>query len=689
MNTGVIITITILLILVVAVVVFVIFTNLDITIKIVITAVSVIIFTILSIFILYRMKSSRLIKRKTLISKKTIGRRRAKAALPRVLSEISEESEEEIPEDACYMSIGGFKVNKKNDAFFNIFIIFISRLSRLVDIPFDEEFKNTVMILCNDDFDPESQVSYLNKLLTSAPKMQVSIRNCENIFKLLKSSMQLDNEEPLNKRRIYAIDELKFNLLLLLAANSITVQYKKMYIPIYQTLSNTIYKYKSPLVDVRTYCLRSFFKYLKKFRISEVLIPGESSFLFIEEIRYSLIGNSIRFRSKHNIVQSLNEVVTVLHPSLRSEGCKPMYIIITFYPEYSEGAKRINDFRLSGYEITSIIFSKQNVYSLLTIERIKGNVCLVTNEQIRNGNLDPVYYKKQGDLLEMIEKIDKKNKANLLSSDIICILYELKLDSNSMISGIKSIPYIDLGDAESRFKEKKKEFEILMNKFSDIYNKLQPKRETIIFKILEFIKLSTGNAGDEGSVIRKYLFGFESRAISSKMYIAPFIKRVVKDFFSMNFEPVVSQESTPRLWNNIIQEVKSYDKDSTTDSKILLKNAVENTMKIFTHIINGAFGLFIIREKAHCDYILATIYLIKKLWKVYDRCMAVMKTLEGREEIADYEEDVLLRYVLLKFNQLMYIKCYFASFSVDTFKMPELEDKRLKLEKEYLQPEKI
>jgi hypothetical protein len=173
------------------------------------------------------------------------------------------------------------------------------------------------------------------------------------------------------------------------------------------------------------------------------------------------------------------------------------------------------------------------------------------------------------------------------------------------------------------------------------------------------------------------------------MYIAPFIKRVVKDFFSMNFEPVVSQESTQRLWNNIIQEVKSYDKDSTTNSMILLKNAVENTMKIFTHILYNAHGLYIIRKEAHCDYILATIYLIKKLWKVYDRCMAVMKILEGREEIADYDEDILLRYVLLKFNQLMYIKCYFASFSGDAFKMPDLEDKRLELERKYFQSKKI
>jgi hypothetical protein len=449
-------------------------------------------------------------------------------------------------------------------------------------------------------------------------------------------------------------------------------------------LSDILYKYQPPSVDIRTYYLRSFFKYLEKFRISEVLVPSQNNFYFIERVEYSLVGNKIKFKNNHIESESLSQV-TALPPKE-----KPMYVVITFYSENPKaGARGIDSFKLQGYKINSIILKKRSAIPDFTLLSMTGDevLCLITEGRIRGSTLESFLYKKQETLLKTIEEIDRRRGGiSLLSYDTIAILYELEKSGTSNLPSEEIIPInpiINIQDFNSRMREKKEKFrDLVMKKFLDKFlgefSKLQIKG-TDIFKILKFINLSTGSIEKYDGVITRYLF-VKGDPRDAKIFIAPFIEKVVNNFFRTEFELTLSEKSTEEIWNNIVEETEFYTRHHTMTIEMSLRNTVKNTMMLFTVILNNVFSFKDLQKEDHCDYILATIHLIKRLWKVYDRSIAVMKLLLEKKTTPDVQKK-LLHYLLLKFNKLIYVKCYFASFSNNAEKNQKLERKRKELEK--------
>jgi hypothetical protein len=573
-------------------------------------------------------------------------------------------------EKSCRMNIRNGYLDSSNDDAFNMFIIFISRMHKLMEL-LPSSLESITQKLCNDRININDSLKHLKDLSKSWISLPLLYtRNYEDVFKLLKLTEPVRAEGPLSDR-VYALDELGFNLVLLAAANAIRFPDNKTYDFIYNQLSTILFLSKYPLLGIQTYYLRSFFKYLEKFRISEALVPSENNFYFVEAIQYFSDKGEIKFKDKGDKVESLSQIIAL------PEKEKPMYVIITFHPEYPEGgARRIDSFELQGYKINSIIL--ESAYSFPTLLSITDDktLCIITKDSNQTRKL--LLYKKQGTLLETIEEIDRRDGIPLLSLHIIAILYELESGVSGLSSEVRSIPHIDIGNVNAMLKEKKREFrDSVMKKFLAKYDSFEPQ-DTFIFRILEFIRLSTGNVDTESydGVIAKYLFG-KGDARDTEISVAPFIEKVVKDFLQTRFYLTSSDEKNNKeVWKSIMQEIELYKEEPT---EIKLDNAID-AMTLFTITLHNVFPFDELQKKVHCDYILATIYLIKRLWKVYDRCITVMKLLPEKNKSDDKEK--LLHYLLLKFNKLIYIKCYFASFSSNRERNQELEDKRLKLEED-------
>jgi hypothetical protein len=593
---------------------------------------------------------------------------------------LAKEWEEEIRSlrETCHMNIRHVYLDNNNDASFNIFIIFISRMQNLMKL-ISSSLESIAQMLCTIRINIGDSLKYLNELLLSADKApMLYTRNYENVFKLLKL-VEPAKDQILLSDRVYALDELGFNLILLAAASTILFPANEPYDSIHKTLSDILYKYQPPSVDIRTYYLRSFFKYLEKFRISEVLVPSQNNFYFIERVEYSLVGNKIKFKNNHIESESLSQV-TALPPKE-----KPMYIVITFYSENPKaGARGIDSFKLQGYKINSIILKKRSAIPDFTLLSMTGDevLCLITEGRIRGTALESFLYKKQETLLKTIEEIDgRRGGIPLLSYDIIAVLYELEKSGASNLPSEEIIPInpiINIQDFNSKMREKKEKFrDLVMKKFLDKFlsefSKLQIKG-TDIFKLLEFMKLSTGSIEKYDGVITRYLF-VKGDPRDAKIFIAPFVEKVVNNFFRTEFDLTLSEKSTEEIWNNILEETEFYTHYHTMTIEMSLRNAVKNTMRLFTVILHNAFPFKDLQKKDHCDYILATIHLIKRLWKVYDECIAVMKLLLEKKTTPDVQKK-LLHYLLLKFNKLIYVKCYFASFSNNAEKNQKLEKKR-------------
>jgi hypothetical protein len=470
---------------------------------------------------------------------------------------------------------------------------------------------------------------------------------------------------------------------LLAAANAIRFPDGETYDSIYETLSNTLSIYRSPVVDTQTYYLLSFFKYLEKFRISEALVPSQNNFYFVEAIRYFSDRGEIKFKDKGNKVGSLSQIIAL------PEKEKPMYVIITFHPEYPGGARGIDSFGMQGYKINSIIFKERYNFSFFAMLSIISDkaVCVITRAGLgRLSRKEPLLCKRQRTLFETIKGIERKYSGiYLLSSDIVAVLYELESGISSLSKEIRSISHIDIGDVNSMMRQKKEEFrDLVIKEFLDEYSNLEANLvykpefgDTIIFRVLEFIKLSTGSIESYDSVITDYLFR-KGNTEGARIYVALFIERVLNDFFQTKFELAISKKDTQEIWNDITNETDLYASHPPTNAKGSLRDAIENTMTLFTITLHNVFPFNELQERVHHDYILATIYLIKRLWKVYDRCIAVIKLLLEKDTTPD-EQKKLLHYLLLKFNKLIYVKCYFASFSNNLASNQTLETKRLEL----------
>jgi hypothetical protein len=368
-----------------------------------------------------------------------------------------------------------------------------------------------------------------------------------------------------------------------------------------------------------------------------------------------------------------------------------MYVIITFYPEYPEGGARgIDSFKLQGYKINTIIFKEGYEFPYFTLLTIIDNktLCLITSLGIKGLFPEPLFYEKQETLLNTIKKIENDHiRIRLLSYNIITVLYELESDTSSLSKEIRPIAHINVRDINSNMRRKKEEFrDSVMKEFIVKYSELERKlkhdirlRDTTIFKVLEFIGLSTGDISSKSynSVITEYLFK-KGEPRNTRISIAPFIEKVVYNFFQIKFELTISKKDTQEIWNDIAEETDLYANHPPMDVKGSLRDAIENTMTLFTITLHNVFPFKELQERVHCDFILATIYLIKRLWKVYDRCIAVIKLLLEKDTTPD-EQKKLLHYLLLKFNKLIYVKCYFASFSNNLANNQKLESKRLEL----------
>jgi hypothetical protein len=370
---------------------------------------------------------------------------------------------------------------------------------------------------------------------------------------------------------------------------------------------------------------------------------------------------------------------------------RPMYVVITFYSEYPEGARRIDSFKLQGYKISFVIFKKGNILPDFILLSVIGDkiLCLITEKRMEGLTLEPLLYEKQGTLLETIEKVEHSG-ISILSHDIIAILYELESGISRLSSEeIRPISHVSIRNFNSMMKRKKKEFrDSVMAKFIDKYSELErylelkPElRNAIIFRVLEFIRLSTGSIDPESysGVITEYLF-VKGDPRGSKISVVPFIEKVVNNFFRIEFDLTLDKKSIREIWDDIAEETDIYTVYPPMDAKGSLRNAIENTMTLFTVTLHNTFPFKELQERVHCDFILATIYLIKRLWKVYDRCIAVIKLLLEKDTTPD-EKKRLLHYLLLKFNKLIYVKCYFASFSSNSNTNQILEQKRTELEK--------
>jgi hypothetical protein len=617
---------------------------------------------------------------------------------PELSTEMPEESlvkeEEEppkSPEEICHINTRHIHIKHPNDASFNMFIIFISRMSSLMELNRSlslagynpGSFEDITQLLYNEKIRIEESFEYLKTLLDLANKVPVTgtkIRNYENVFKLLKSFEFAKNKNQSD--RVYALDELGFNLVLLAAASTIYSPAKETYESIHGTLSDILYSYKSSSVDIRSYYLRSFSRYFEKFRISETLIPMVNDFEFIEGLQYFLAENEIKFKDKHGNVGSLEKVIDA------SLSKTPEYIIATFYPdpEYSEGARGIDSFETHRYKIVSVIFKLKDDNALLSVIGSKALYLITGKDIISSSRLELLCYERQGTLLEALEKIDQERirngipSLNLSSSSIIAILYELNPTFAKFYKEVRFVCHIDFGNVGPMMRRQKGKFkDSIIKKFLDKYNSFKPRdANTTIFRVLEFIKLSTGSIESYNSVITDYLFG-KGNAGNARISVAPFVEKVMEDFSKIKFRLTFSdEEDSEKIWKSIMQEIESYKEEGTT-TKALLEDAIENAMTLFSFTLNNISPFAALKERAHCDYILATIYLIKRLWKVYDRCIDVMRLLPEKSGHDDQEK--LLRYLLLKFNKLIYVKCYFASFSNNLVSNQELEEKRLELRK--------
>jgi hypothetical protein len=563
------------------------------------------------------------------------------------------------PEEKCIMRSKLIEIkDKDNDASFSIFLMFISRMQKLVDILFSS-LDDISEVLCGSVDITEAFENIKTPISTHAVE-GFKIRNFENVLRLLYGQYNTSY----SSNRSYSIDELKLNLALLKAAKAVTHDVHTDPLSfIYKAFPSKIDRYKSSSMNIREFYLNPFFKYLVKFRVNE-LLPEDNSFRFIKEVRYHYFTEteSLKFQNELNILVDLNEMIILPEK-------KPMYVIITFYPNSPEGAKRIDGFKLRGYRINSIIFNSGTSCALLSVYN-KG-LCLITNKDIKE-KLEPSYYDGKSLSASSLEHIDnhRKDRLKLLSSGIICILYKLKIGEVAKTFPIRSLETKLKLSINDIMHKKKQELISSMEKFLDGYNKLT-RRDTNIFRVLEFIKLITGSAKDNNSIIRKYL-SFSPEQIIVK----PFIVKAVLDFYYTYLGSNFREESYEELWNKVIEKTKSDKENSTTSINMLLENVVENVMEFFILRLPNISPEELTAEKSekHSDYILGTIHLFKRLRNVYDRCLVVMQLLPLKSKPS--EEELLLRYILLEFNKIIYIKCYFISFTSWMIYDESLQEKR-------------
>jgi hypothetical protein len=664
-----------LLVITAIVIIIVSFSSLTRIVKIAIISVAIITFLILSIVIGYRMRSKKAESVKA-IETKGMSTESVKRTVTRgrgtdiVIGEERIKPTKQESLDPCF-TFTDLKISKENEGFFNIFIIFISNMRNLVNIGFVDISR--IAEILSTDFNIYSSIVYVDKLLSLFMPKGFKIRNFENIFRL--SHIQ----ELGWSKQSYAIRELKINLALLLAASS-----KETFITrddytefAYTTLSNAVSRYRLSSVDFRDY-LHSFFKYLNRFRVSEILFP-EESFYLIKRIKYSLssIDQGIQFMNA-NITGTLDYVSEVPY-------IKPMYVIITFDPDSSIESKWLNKFKLKGYKARTAILDTGDNNMIISL-RDDNTLCLVTDKNIKEGS-EPMYYQEasKNNLLELIAEM----KDIKFPSKILCLLYEYtkKATSSSTVGEIgyrerSILPLVNKDNFSNNMNIHKNRFkELIMDRFSKSYNEFKVNRNSNIFqtikRILDFIKMCTDGAGENNSVIKTYLFPNANKE-PDKLFIAPFIERMINEFLRIEFRVTFNKEPE-ELWNSISTEIEFYQKDPDITTSVLLKNAVE-VMKLFTHILpNVSLEELGKDQRIHSDYILATIYLIKRLWKIYDACLMVMKLLAEKSTLN--EEEKLLYYLLLKFNTLIYVESYFVPFSDKSRHNEDLNKRRLELEK--------
>jgi hypothetical protein len=683
----------------------IVFSTLSTDVKAIIAALSFVVFIVLSILI-YRVRD----------------KRESIAIYPRPQSmslQYTGEEERELAaligrEELCskHPHIG---ISKNNEASFNIFIVFISEMSRLIDMNI-EDIERISDILCNDTDISKSVISMDNLLTSTFITEGFKIASFENIFRLSKiqESINYEVEEP------YALDELKVNLALLKAADFESRAAKEYTEFACRTLSNKVSQYKLSTVDPRNY-LHSFFGYLEKFRVNEILVPEENNFQLIRGISYfpqniySTRQSGVKFISPDGRAGSLREIISL------PESDRPMYVIITFYSSGSFGSfEQLNSFELNvDYVIQAIIFKTGNRAVRKRSNKaekgsktrtsgkskggnivlfIKGNtVCLTSDSKIRKG-LTSSYEISGITLSEMIKSIKDKEGIEL-SLNILSILYRLRKENvvgGNRIRPIQEI--ISADDIRSKIIEKKEEFKnSVVKKFIENYDKLTINRNTSSFQklhaVLDFIRSSTAaDTGDDNdSTIGRYLSLIESVSLSK----LPFVEKIVEDFLKIKFN-LSFNKAFEELWNSVLKEIKTYEQDFMT-TRVLLRNAVEEVMSIFTDTLPSV-SVEKLEKKIHSDYILATIKLIKRLWKIYDRCLIVMRLLLVVGKLTESspamstgmlsdtlsgtldKEEKLLQYLLLKFNKLAYIKCYFISFSDDNINDEALKQKRQEIE---------
>jgi hypothetical protein len=662
-----------LLVITAIVIISVSFSSLTRIVKIAIISVAIITFLILSIAIGYSIRSKKAESVKAMETK-GMSTESVKTTVTRgrgtdiVIGERIKPTKQKSP-DPCF-TFTDLKISKENEGFFNIFIIFISNMKNLVNIGFVEIGR--IAEILSTDSNIYSSVVYMGSLLSLFMPKGFKIRNFENIFRLSHIQELGLSKEP------YAIRELKINLALLLAASSKETFIARDFTEFaYTTLSNAVSRYRLSSVDFRDY-LHSFFKYLNRFRVSEILFP-EESFYLIKRIKYSLssIDQGIQFMNA-NIIGTLDYVSEVPY-------IKPMYVIITFDPDSSIESKWLNEFKLKGYKARTAILDTGDNNMIISL-RDDNTLCLVTDKNIKESS-EPMYYQEasKNNLLELIAEM----KDIKFPSKILCLLYEYtkKVTSSSTAGKISYrersiLTLVNKDNFSNNMNIHKNRFkELIMDRFSKSYNEFKVNRNSSIFqtikRILDFIKMCTDGAGENNSVIKTYLFPSANKE-PDKLFIAPFIERMINEFLRIEFRVTFNKEPE-ELWNSISTEIEFYQKDPDITTSVLLKNAVE-VMKLFTHILpNVSLEELGKDQRIHSDYILATIYLIKRLWKIYDACLIIMRLLPEKSTLN--EEEKLLYYLLLKFNTLIYVESYFVPFSDKSRHNEDLNKRRLELEK--------
>jgi hypothetical protein len=332
--------------------------------------------------------------------------------------------------------------------------------------------------------------------------------------------------------------------------------------------------------------------------------------------------------------------------------------------------------------------SREEIENIVILVKDKI-LCVVTarGKEVREAK----FIKPTGETISHTIQLVRNSGVTIGSSyEVLCVMYELikaiRISEAPEISKSieKPISLVSGENFNDMMDTRKRLFRThVMDEFLKNYG-FKVSRDTrifqVIFHLLEFIKICTGDVGKDNGVIKSYLFPSANKK-PDKLFIAPFIERVIEDFFKVEYFDLTFDEKSPEeIWNSVVvRMIEFYKKDSAIAISVLLKNAV-GVMKLFTHTLPSVSLEELGKDqRIHSDYILATIYLIKRLWKIYDACLMVMKLLA--EKSMSNEEEKLLQYLLIKFNTLIYIKCYFVSFSDDSKHDEDLNKKRLEFER--------